>query len=257
MLSTQLTQFLQFGMTPDIGFESTAPKNNALTFDEEVQRIDQFLTVPVIELLEQFSVISINTYRFETYQYVRSKLSQVDTCIWNDISGQYDDTQKFFQEFPKDHYVYCVNFAKSRSIGSGHLQYIQAETSITEFVNQFKKQLLEAILFFEGKSLGKRVIFDFCFGFAKTREQSLQLLKQLPQVMNIHRDKNWLVGISRKSFIRNPPDMELSKLENLKQVDLYQAMYLVWLKAQTKQKFIPRLHDAHDFFQFESFSNLL
>jgi dihydropteroate synthase len=256
-IKQQLQLFLSLGITPDIGFESTAPKNAPLTLEQELKRVDSFFDAEIVDLLSQFSVISIDTYRFETFQYIRSKLYRIEICIWNDISGCFLDTELFFKQCPSDFYVCCINFARSRTAGSQHLNAIAHADNMPFFLDHFKKMLLQSFLFFESRGLGKRVIFDFCLGFAKTREQSQFLLKQMPQIMNTHKEKLWLVAISRKSFIRQPPEMDLMQPGNLKQVDLYQAMYLSWLYTQTKQNFIPRLHDPNDFFQFESFCNLL
>jgi dihydropteroate synthase len=189
----------------DLGAESTAPMNDALSWETEWERLKVYLP-----LLKKYSgTISIDTYHPETIEevlrfYLDESLSQ--DLIWNDVSGKFDHYARDFLSFsPNFSYVYCHNLAPTRELTGRHMDYVDPDLSMESLRDYF------------GGFKIPRIIFDPCFGFSKTDEQNWWLLKNFGELQKIVGHDRWLLGISRKSFLRKKFDLTINDKEQLDQ----------------------------------------
>ncbi len=225
----------------DFGAESTAPMNQGITDKEE---LDRFKSVGLFELdFPQEIVLSFDTYKpqvfFEIYEKLRSKGVQ-NEIWWNDVSGVVDEeVKRFLVKTQKTKYVFCHNLISSREKTSEHMNAVNDELTIEDIFSYFV----------EGeRSFSKnkdRVIFDPCFGFAKNRQQNIDLLNNLPLLMD-KIDFLWLIGISRKSFLR-PVGKKLSDPGVKDFVKEKQRIFLKkLLENSSSAEMILRIHDEKD-----------
>ncbi|MBY0413892.1 MAG: dihydropteroate synthase, partial [Bdellovibrionales bacterium] len=89
----QIKEFLNTkGIIVDVGFESTAPMNTAVSFSEEMIRFNEFLELTLeIDFGETF--ISFDTYKVESFLAMTNafgKLHPKVKFIFNDVSGVLD-----------------------------------------------------------------------------------------------------------------------------------------------------------------------
>ena len=191
-----------FGMIEcvDLGAESTAPKSHPIDAQTEWSRYQE-IGLKLIEKIPAQTLISIDTYHPETI-YKMSKVLKDRPLIWNDVSGQVDDEViSFLVSRPNVYYVLSHNLAPNRRMTSAHMNYVSAvseETFFWDMVSFFGERLK----LFRQKNVQGRVIFDPCFGFSKSVEQNLYLMKNFSHLAREVEHKMWLIGISRKSFLR-------------------------------------------------------
>ncbi len=245
----------------DIGAESTAPHNQAISAQEEIERFEIFFDLIQNQKPILPKVISIDTYRLETIEAVASRLSKIDRSIrliWNDISGLFDQsTVDLLNKFPKLSYVYCQNFAKSREIGAQHLHYVRDELTETAFfdeiINDFKLTLKAG----EKYNLASRIILDPCFGFAKNREQNWMLIRMFPRLVELLNHHTWLVGISGKSFLKLDSTADINQTSTARQVDMLQfTLFSHWFKSMPSCQLIARVHRVEDVIDLNQFHDL-
>jgi dihydropteroate synthase len=194
-------QFLSQFDAIDIGAESTAPMNAPLSWQTEWERWQM-----VLPLLQDLTVtISADTYHpetiFELLKYwqdhkLKSKL------IWNDVSGKFDDSVREFLKTGYD-YVFCHNQAPTRELSGRHMDYTCAEIDLYDY--------------FSGH-IHPQVIFDPCLGFSKTYEQNWAILENLGELQQKLQHFHWLIGFSRKSFLRKK--FAVDNIEELDQVHM-------------------------------------
>lgn len=235
----QFHSFIKSEFAIDIGAESTAPMNTSISVEEECIRFEQLLDEEFLTSLSSPKVLSVDTYRLETFSYVYKRLrpSFLNTkFIWNDVSGVLDDELDIFiKDFPHCSYVYCQNFSTKRETGAAHMQNTQ-DISLNDFLSEVMKDMKQAISFFDKRAAKDRLILDPCFGFAKTREQNLYLLDKLAFMIESLKHDSWLIGISRKSFLREPPSMDVKLNTNQLILDEKQFLILQNLLMKTNQK---------------------
>jgi dihydropteroate synthase len=175
----------------DIGAESTAPKNASIDHLEEWARWQMLL--PLLPQLS--STLSADTYHPETvFKLVKLWKDQkiAFDFIWNDVSGKFDDNVKdFLKEGSRFHYVYCHNRAPSRDLSGRHMDFVNDDGRIEE-------ELLD----FFGPRKHERVIFDPCLGFSKSFEENWFILNHFKKFQQRVSHERWLLGISRKSFLK-------------------------------------------------------
>ncbi len=178
----------------DLGAESTAPFNDPIGIEEEKSRLELAL-----EVLKEFSPhsISLDTYRGETAHWFFNKALELgfksSQFIWNDVSGQFDEeVREYLKRFPEGHYIYSHNLAPSRELTSKHMNYNCAEEDIVEHL----------INYFRPFSKEERVWFDPCFGFSKKYEENWELIHRWDQVLKALANHTWIIGLSKKSFLR-------------------------------------------------------
>jgi len=187
----------------DIGAESTAPMNESINWGTEWERIK-----PHLPLIKAFKgILSFDTYHPETINevvkfYTDHKMDQ--ELFWNDVSGKFDDHVKdFLSQSPKYSYVLCHNLAPRRELSGKHMEYIDPELSIKK---------LEAYFFPYKHS---QVVFDPCLGFSKTYEQNWMILENFGRLQELCAHNRWLIGFSRKSFLRKKLGLDLQDKEKL------------------------------------------
>ncbi len=186
----------------DVGAESTAPKNSAITHLEERQRLEQTL-IPQLKNWPRSLVLSVDSYQLETVDWLLAQVPTDVSTVWNDVSGKIEPSViKLLQKYPGLKYVLCFNPVPTRSETSQHMTF----ATPGPIVPAARKFFLESFETFLQHDLFSRLIADPCFGFGKTREQNHILLQQLPALMDELACPVWMWGISRKSFLRFPAE---------------------------------------------------
>jgi len=179
-------QMLQEGATIlDIGGQSTQPNSKPITIQEEINR-----TIPVIEnIIKKFpeTIISIDTYNAE----VANIAVQNGASIINDISaGDMDKNMLSTVAALKVPFI-AMHIQGTPQTMQQNPQY---ENVTNDILNYFIKKIEQC------KLAGiNDVIIDVGFGFGKTIQHNMQLLKELQVFSMLH--KPILIGVSRKSTI--------------------------------------------------------
>lgn len=216
----------QFGRCEaiDIGAESTAPMNESISWETEWERL-----LPVMGMLESFpGVLSFDTYHPETVEeilrwYVNNGWDR--EIIWNDVSGKFDGFVKDYLEMsPKFSYVLCHNLAPNRVLTGRHMEYVDPELT------------LEKVRDFLAPFAIPQVIFDPCLGFSKTYEQNWEILNRFGELQEMTGHNRWLLGFSRKSFLRKKFGLTMDDRDLLdeKHVEVLKRVQLkgdVWIRT--------------------------
>lgn len=196
----------------DVGAESTAPMNSAISAQVEWERFQFILPV----LMKYEGVLSIDTYHHETiFEFVKLKQDKKLTAdlIWNDVSGKFDEAVgDFLRADPTFKYVFCHNLAPSREKSIEHMKTVSPQTG-EEFLHELKDYF--------SPHKNPQVIFDPCLGFSKTYEQNWLILNEFQKLQELCHHPEWLIGFSRKSFLRKKYQIEnlnSSSLEKLDQI---------------------------------------
>ncbi len=190
----------------DAGAESTAPMNGPITADEEWGRLESFL--PFLKASPY--AVSIDTYHPETMEKVAQLWLQekigVD-LLWNDVSGKFDHfAQSFLALSDQFHYVFCHNLAPTRALTGKHMDFLSPREG-----GDFLKDLAD---YFRPYA-HPRVIFDPCLGFSKTFDQNWYVLNHFRELQEATGHQRWLLGFSRKSFLRKRFNLSLDDREEL------------------------------------------
>ena len=169
----------------DIGGASSKPNADPLSEKEELQRILK----PIERLIKAFPAIKISVDTCSS-EVARAAL-EAGVCMVNDISGGDADPQMF-------------DLVAKRSIPYVLMHMRGTPQTMTSFTN-YDNLIYEIINILQQKINSLRamgvvdVVVDPGFGFAKSRDQNYELLRNLSyfNVLNVP----ILVGISRKSMI--------------------------------------------------------
>jgi dihydropteroate synthase len=208
-LNSTLQQFINTpNLVIDLGFESTAPMNSAITLLEERKRFDHFYEeVKDIDFSGKW--ISFDTYKLENYQYFENKFKarwENLGFILNDVSGVIDDEYLNFLKGKKNQEdffaIYSHTHIPERDLTLKHMDYLIDDDILTNVRDHFVK----AEKVFKAHGLERQILFDPCFGFSKSYEQNWDLLSGFAQLVDQLSEvgivKPWLIGISKKSFLR-------------------------------------------------------
>jgi len=226
----------------DIGAESTAPFNDPISIEEEIKRLTPFLElIKSGEIFTHSDTLSFDTYKIETMKYILEFLKDTDyggEIIWNDVSGIIDDDLiRLLKEYSFK-YIYSHNLVPSRAETSDHMNYAEDEIDLFTYFNS-------AFSVFSQCGVMDRVIFDPCFGFAKSLEQNYELLDTIDDWCLD--SFNWLIGISRKSFLQ-ALSVEEDKSSRIAFSELIHVQLLTdWMRSFTSSEMIIRLHDPKVF----------
>jgi dihydropteroate synthase len=174
----------------DIGGESTRPNATPVSLDEELKRV-----IPVIELLsKQINIpISIDTYKPAVMQAAIA----AGASMVNDVRALQEEG--------------ALNAVANSKVGvclmhmQGTPQTMQQNPHYNDVVNEVKsflKARLQATMNGTNGHAGCRasqIVLDPGFGFGKTREHNITLIKNLDAFADL--GQPLLVGLSRKSVL--------------------------------------------------------
>ena len=237
----------------DFGAESTAPKSQAISCDDELKRFRE-LFYPFAEKLgnEFKGTFSIDTYKGdvfkEVYQYLKDVCPAVK-IIWNDVSGVLDEECIDVLKSCNDaEYVFCHTTTRDRKLSNQHLNEVldeRPENTARELMNYFKGSELTLAK----HDISDRTYFDPCFGFSKNKDQNLRLIRDFSWlVKKFQSDRKWVVGISKKSFLRDlSADTE----------SIHVAILTQWLRDLGDRKILFRVHDPNVVKSAKAASNIL
>ena len=172
----------------DIGGESTRPFSDAVSAEEEIQRV-----IPVIENLSgRISIpISIDT----TKAVVARRAIQAGASMINDVSALRLDPGLADVAAEYDVPVILMHML-------GTPKTMQADPVYNDLIKEIKAFLKNAVEYAQRKGISKsKIIVDPGIGFGKTVEHNLLLIKYLHEFKTL--DVPILIGPSRKAFIRN------------------------------------------------------
>ena len=172
----------------DIGGESTRPFSDAVSAEEEIQRV-----IPVIENLSgRMSIpISIDT----TKAVVARRAIQAGASMINDVSALRLDPGLADVAAEYDVPVILMHML-------GTPKTMQADPVYNDLIKEIKAFLKNAVEYAQRKGISKsKIIVDPGIGFGKTVEHNLLLIKYLHEFKTL--DVPILIGPSRKAFIRN------------------------------------------------------
>ena len=170
----------------DIGGESTRPNAEAITLEEELNRV-----IPVIASLRQTTSIPISIDTTKA-QVARAAI-EAGADIVNDISGGTFDRDMLPTVAQLQVPVILMHIRGTPKTMQKLTDY---DDLITEIYNFLDRQIQQAT------SLGinqSHIIIDPGIGFAKTTQQNIEILQRLKEFH--HLNVPLLVGTSRKSFI--------------------------------------------------------
>jgi dihydropteroate synthase len=170
----------------DVGGESTRPGASPVSAADEIKR-----TLPIIVKIREHSdvLLSIDTMKAETaFQAV-----EAGADIINDVSA-----------FEADEKMVDVAAASNAGVVLMHMQgspqTMQTQPQYANVVSEVAEYLKGRLDFAEQRGVRRdHMVIDPGFGFGKTVEHNLALLRGLPRLTEC--DSPILVGASRKSFI--------------------------------------------------------
>jgi dihydropteroate synthase len=169
----------------DIGGESTRPGAEPVELQEELDRV-----LPVIEALKDCGVaLSIDTYKAET---MRQALRAGVDCV-NDIWALRQEGAVDAVLESKDCGIVLMHMQRDPQTMQFNPQYHDVIAQVMQFLNE-RAELLKA------KGIeGNRIAIDPGFGFGKSLEHNLSMLKHFQQFSEL--GYAVLAGISRKSML--------------------------------------------------------
>ena len=179
-------QMLRDGATfLDVGGYSSRPGAENISLEEEINRVAD----PIEAIMKEFpqAIISIDTFRSE----VARRAVDAGAAIINDISAGHLD-KNMLATVAELNVPYIV-------------MHMRGTPQTMKELTKYDDILLEVMKYFStvlqrcNQTGIKDVIIDPGFGFAKTADQSFDLLNRLDHFHHLNRPI--LVGISRKSMI--------------------------------------------------------
>lgn len=173
----------------DIGAMSTRPGSEPVKAEEEIRRLELVLR----ELCRADTVISVDTVNPETAELVLS----LGAHIINDVSGIFSSDMASVIKKYKAGWI----MTHTCNVPSGTV--VEYADGVVNAVNVFFDSFIADCDDF-GISR-EHICIDAGFGFAKTTEDNIQLLKNLEKV--IRSDVAFLTALSRKRFIGDITDV--------------------------------------------------
>lgn len=213
----------------DIGAESSNPKADLITAEEEIARLIPVVT-PLLHDLP--ALISIDTYHPETMQV----MVDLGVDIINDINGFRNPASI---EAVKNSNVGLVVMHLDNPIDSMHVE--TQHDDITHSIAQFFMDQVEHLS--DHDIHPDRILLDPGFGFGKTTAEQIELLQQLDRLTAL--PYPIFIGLSRKRLIGHLTQVDIAKERTIGNV----ASALWCLQKGAK---IFRVHDVkatHEAFQ--------
>jgi dihydropteroate synthase len=205
----------------DVGGESARPGSEGVTAGEEIERI-----APVVEgISKELDVaISIDTMKSE----VAGAMLELGAHMINDVSGFAFDAN--MAEVAADSGAPVVLMHMR-----GMPRDMQQHTDYVDLVGEVKRELMERVAAAEAAGVARHdIIVDPGIGFAKTAEQSAELIARIDEFVQMGYPV--LLGPSRKSF--------MGKILGLDAEDRLEATIATCIWAVLKGVKIVRVHDV-------------
>jgi len=199
----------------DVGGESTRPGAEAVSLDEELERV-----IPVIEKLKQEVDVPISIDTFKP-QVMREAVAAGAGLI-NDVNALREDGAL--------EVAAGLNVPVCLMHMQGTPRTMQKEPVYDNVTNDVKRFLNERVVACEQAGISRdQIILDPGFGFGKTLDHNLQLMRELSKL--IEEDLPVLVGVSRKSMLGlildAEPDQRLYGTITLQTMALMQGAYIL------------------------------
>jgi len=173
----------------DIGGESTRPGASQVSEEEEIRRAKLYLNFMI--LFNCDVPFSIDTTKSSVAHIALN--SGVE--IINDISGLRFDPA--IADVAADHDAGLI-LVNSR----GTFETMHQQKPVRSIINEVTKAWRRAITEAERRGVKRdKIVLDPGIGFSKTKEQNIELIAKLDQLIGKFPDFPMLVGTSRKSFI--------------------------------------------------------
>lgn len=173
----------------DVGGESTRPGASRVSEEEEIRRTEKYLNVMI--LLHARVPYSIDT----TKASVARIALNAGVEIVNDISGlRFDPGIADVAA----HYDAGLILMHSRGTFETMHQQEPVEDIISEVARDWERAIAEAL---RRGVKREKIVLDPGIGFSKTKEQNIELIAKLDQLISKFPDFPILIGTSRKSFI--------------------------------------------------------
>lgn len=163
----------------DVGGESTRPNHLPVSQEEEISRV-----IPVIkELVKELNIpVSIDTSK----AIVAKEAVKAGASMINDVWG--------FKKDPD------IAFVAAETGVVCCLMHNRDNTNYNDLIGDIKKDLLESINIALNAGVKKeKIILDPGIGFGKTVQQNLEVMANLPEIVDMGFPV--LLGTSRKSMI--------------------------------------------------------
>ncbi len=191
----------------DIGGESTRPNATTVTTEDEIKRV-----VPLIKMIRENNIdipISIDTRNYKTAKAA----IEAGADIVNDVSGL-DYDENLMKYVAQNNLPVIIMHSDKVPVSSDNFTnkdtveevYISLKNKIDKLLN----------LNFDRKN----IIIDVGIGFGKSAEINFELLKRMEEFESL--GCPILLGISRKSFIRNTFNCNFDDSDNV--TALYSSM---------------------------------
>ncbi len=169
----------------DIGGQSTRPNASILSAEEEWKRLSS--VIPLLTSTFPDAVLSIDTFHAD----VAEKAVNSGVAIVNDVSGGGQD-ERMFPLVADLRVPYIMMHSR------GNAQTMQSLTQYEDVVEEVVRFFYERVD--KLRRLGHSdIIIDPGFGFAKTVDQSFELLKHIDALSVLQLPI--LAGVSRKSMV--------------------------------------------------------
>ncbi len=203
----------------DIGGESTRPGAITITVSEEIDRV-----IPVIKRIREMGIntpISVDTRNYETGK----EAIKAGADIINDVSGlEYDNN--LFEFISKNNIPVVI-------MHSDKVPAVSSDFSRSDIVEEVYLSLNNKINNLLNAGMERcNIIADTGIGFGKSVRSNFELLKRMEEFTSLN--VPLLLGISRKSFIRNTFNI------NFEDADIASALY----SAAVKGINIHRVHNV-------------
>ena len=173
----------------DVGGESTRPGADPVSAEEEIRRV-----IPVVEKLraQTGAIISVDTSKPQ----VMRAAAEAGAGLINDVRALSEEGA--LEVAVATHCAVCVMHMQ------GDPRSMQLAPHYVDVVNEVKAFLAERIKVCRAAGVAAdRIVIDPGFGFGKTLEHNLELLRHLRELGSQPSGAEWpiMVGLSRKSIV--------------------------------------------------------
>ena len=208
----------------DVGAVSTRPGAEDVSLEEEWRRLEPFL----LEWSRAPKVLSIDTTRAEI---VRRAYEIVGPFIVNDISAGEDDEQMLECVGGLAlKYIAMHKRGNPRTMDSLSNEDVPIMQQLEEYFRDFEKRARKADI--------KNWILDPGLGFAKTKEQNIEIIEKLPLLKKFGRPI--LIGAADKRFTEGNTEyyhlLALRGGADILRVHNVEAAYLTYAQYQSENK---------------------